>query len=89
MLTENQIEDLFMGQSPQEKFYDILFGTSKTAVKQELDQLFFKMAALELICEKKGIDQENIDNFVNANGKKIQQRMQDNFLDSTPRMLSE
>jgi len=51
-------EDNIFGGSPRSKFMDIVFNANNDIVRQELEKMVYRMAALEVALEKQGIDSD-------------------------------
>ena len=47
--------DIF-GGTPKSKFMDVVFHANNDIVRQELEKLVYRMAAMEVALEKNGID---------------------------------
>jgi len=49
-------EDNIFGGSPKSKFMDVVFNANNDIVRQELEKMVYKMAAMEVALEKNGVD---------------------------------
>ncbi len=47
--------DIF-GGTPKSKFMDVVFNANNDVVRQELEKMVYRMAAMEVVLEKNGLD---------------------------------
>lgn len=88
--TEDE-DDIFFG-SPKSKFFDIMEQTHRDLVEEELDKVFEKLAALELICSQ-GKDEEfdinsYISDFKSENQKEIDSMKKGLYMEVSGEIIS-
>jgi hypothetical protein len=80
--------DIFEG-SARDKFYDILFNANAVLVKTEIDKIFEKFVALSELCEKHGISEDEVANFVASEQDKIYNGLNDLYIGLSGEILSQ
>lgn len=80
--------DIFEG-SAKDKFYDILFNANALLVKNEIDKIFEKFVALSELCERHGISEDEIANFVASEQDKIYNGLNDLYIGLSGEILSQ
>jgi hypothetical protein len=80
--------DIFEG-SARDKFYDILFNANAVLVKTEIDKIFEKFVALSELCEKHGISEDEVANFVANEKDKIYNGLNDLYIGLSGEILSQ
>lgn len=79
--------EIFEG-NPKDKFFDIIFHASKTLVENEIENLLMRAVALENLCEKAGIDETEIFNFIVENPDIMENALNDKYIELTGNILS-
>jgi len=51
--------DIF-GGTPKSKFMDVIFNANNDIVRQELQKMVYRMAAMEVALEKSGVDVDEV-----------------------------
>ena len=80
--------DIFEG-SARDKFYDILFNADAVLVKNEIDKIFEKFVAMSELCEKHGISEDEVANFVASEQDKIYNGLNDLYIGLSGEILSQ
>ncbi|MGP1360470.1 MULTISPECIES: DUF2018 family protein [Campylobacter] len=80
--------DIFEG-SARDKFYDILFNANALLVKNEIDKIFEKFVALSELCERHGISEDEVANFVASEQDKIYNGLNDLYIGLSGEILSQ
>ena len=80
--------DIFEG-SARDKFYDILFNANVLLVKNEIDKIFEKFVALSELCERHGISEDEVANFVASEQDKIYNGLNDLYIGLSGENLSQ
>ncbi len=80
--------DIFEG-SARDKFYDILFNANALLVKNEIDKIFEKFVALSELCERHGISEDEVTNFVASEQDKIYNGLNDLYIGLSGEILSQ
>jgi hypothetical protein len=80
--------DIFEG-SARDKFYDILFNANAVLVKNEIDKIFEKFVALSELCERHGISEDEVANFVASEQDKIYNGLNDLYIGLSGEILSQ
>lgn len=73
---------------PRDKFFDILFHANRNLVENELENLLIRLIALENLCEKNGISENEIFTFIAENEGLIDSELNDKFIGLTGNILS-
>ena len=80
--------DIFEG-SARDKFYDILFNANALLVKNEIDKIFEKFVALSELCERHGISEDEVANFMASEQDKIYNGLNDLYIGLSGEILSQ
>ena len=81
--------DIF-GGTPKSKFMDVVFNANNDIVRQELEKLVYKMAAMEVALEKNGVDVENVVKEVQfENGNEVEEVAKSIFIETMGNILSQ
>ena len=80
--------DIFEG-SARDKFYDILFNANAVLVKNQIDKIFEKFVALSELCERHGISEDEVANFVASEQDKIYNGLNDLYIGLSGEILSQ
>ena len=80
--------DIFEG-SARDKFYDILLNANVLLVKNEIDKIFEKFVALSELCERHGISEDEVANFVASEQDKIYNGLNDLYIGLSGEILSQ
>ncbi|MDO4875247.1 MAG: DUF2018 family protein [Campylobacter sp.] len=80
--------DIFEG-SARDKFYDILLNANVLLVKNEIDKIFEKFVALSELCERHGISEDEVANFVASEQDKIYNGVNDLYIELSGEILSQ
>ncbi len=81
--------DIF-GGTPKSKFLDVVFNANNDIVKQELEKLVYKMAAMEVALEKSGKDVEQaVKEMQFENGSEVEEVAKSIFIESMGNILSQ
>jgi len=71
-LNEDDFDMIFTGGSPLKKFFDVLVHANRNVSEHEMDKLFARFAALEIIAEQKDVDEKAIKAFMYDNQDEIE-----------------
>ena len=80
--------DIFEG-SARDKFYDILFNANAVLVKNEIDKIFEKFLAMSELCEKHGVNEDEIRNFIASEQDKVYNGVNDLYIELSGEILSQ
>lgn len=81
--------DLF-GGTPKSKFMDVVFNANNDIVKQELEKLVYKMAAMEVALEQAGYDVDAIVKEIQfENGSEVEEVAKSIFIETMGNVLSQ
>ncbi len=81
--------DIF-GGTPKSKFMDVVFNANNDVVKQELEKLVYKMAAMEVALEKEGVDVERVIKEMQMNaGADVENTAKSIFIETMGSILSQ
>ena len=80
--------DIFEG-SARDKFYDILFNANAVLVKKEIDKIFEKFVAMSEFCEKHGVSEDEIRNFIASEQDKIYNGINDLYIELSGEIVSQ
>ncbi len=83
-------EDDIFGGTPKSKFMDVVFNANNDIVRQELEKLVYKMAAMEVALEKAGIDVDSAIKEVQFNdGAEVENVAKSIFIEAMGDILSQ
>ena len=81
--------DVF-GGTPKSKFMDVVFNANNDIVRQELEKLVYKMAAMEVALEKAGMDVDSAVKEVQFNdGSEVENVAKSIFIEAMGDILSQ
>ena len=81
--------DIF-GGTPKSKFMDVVFNANNDVVKQELEKLVYKMAAMEVALEKAGQDVDAVIKELQfENGSEVEEVAKSIFVETMGNILSQ
>jgi len=86
---DDKEDDIFgFNITPRDKFYQILYTMNKDIVRNELDDIFKRLAVLESMFDESEIMQK-IAEYEAENFDKLEQSMQDIYLDIMSKMIGQ
>jgi Domain of unknown function (DUF2018) len=71
-LSEDEFDDMFSGGSPLKKFFDVVVHANRNVSEHEMDKLFARFAALEMLAEKQGVDEKTIKMYMFENQEEVE-----------------
>jgi len=81
--------DIFSG-SPKSKFFDVIFNANNDIVRNELEKLVYRLAAMEVAMEKQGIDVDMAIKEVNyENGSEVEDAAKNIYIVTVGDILSQ
>lgn len=85
-------DDIFGGK-PEDKFFDIVYNANKNLVQNELINATTKSAAMELLLEEMLGEEKDIEgiiaNYIMNNQDKVNNRINDLYIEMTGNILSQ
>ena len=85
-------DDIFGGK-PEDKFFDIVYNANKNLVQNELINVTTKSAAMELLLEEMLGEEKDIEgiiaNYIMNNQDKVNNRINDLYIEMTGNILSQ
>ncbi len=82
-------DDIFgFDQTPEDKFYEILCTMNKNVVRNELHELFKRMAILEEMVDEEELEKK-VRTFEHTNPQQMEQMMQNLYLHVTANMIGQ